>query len=107
MPYQRPYVNNADRVGNGLRSKGKPETRHHPACSSRVEKDSENITVQLFDSLHQAFHRVFGNGLIQENLAQLININGEVLSERYKKDLHELIAMNDNYVYKDGIRVKR
>lgn len=107
LSYNRPYINNNDRIANNRWLKFEVENTHHPACRSRVEQWSEEITIQLFETLHSAYHRVFGNGLLQENLSQLVNINGRVLSDKFKKDLHELISMDDNYVYKDWIRIKR
>jgi len=108
LDYFRPYINNKDRISNWAKPKSHSTNRHHPACRSRVEKESQNHTIELFELIiHRPFHQVFGNGLFQENLEQLIRIQWWVLSDKYKKDLLEVINMQDNYVYKDGLYIKR
>ena len=106
--WHRPFINNQDRIESGHKPKlDKQIDRHHPACRSRVEQMSDNITNALFQELHRPYHRVFGNALMQEALLQLLKINWPVLSDNYKKDIQELIDMHDQYVYKDGIYIKK
>ena len=107
MPYQRPYVNDVDRIGNGARFRWQRENRHHTPPKSRMEENSREIKTKLYIHLHNPYTTVFGNWLMQENLEQLVRINGEALSENFLKDIHELIAMQDEYVYKDGIYIKK
>lgn len=102
-----PYINNNDRVNNGAKRKWKVENMHHPVPKCRLEEWSREELVALFMDFHTAYHRVFGNAVFQEQLHQLLKINDSVLSDGYKKDLKEVISMEDNYIYKNGIYVKR
>lgn len=102
LDYFRPYINSAEDT-----KKRRPEDIHHIVPSSR-NKDGRNWpTIVLYQDLHKAYHRVFGNALFQEALEQMLHINAPALSDKYKKDLIEVMQMQDEYVYKDGLYIKR
>jgi hypothetical protein len=102
-----PYLNNEDRLARGAKPNDKPTSSHHILPKSRVEKYSRNCRVQLTENFHNCRHWVNGNAIVQEALEQFYKINWPVLSDKYKKDLRELINAQDEYVYKDGIYIKK
>lgn len=103
-PILLPYLNDED---FWHQKTGRKQTRHHIVPSSRCDKWSDNKTIKLYENLHNAFHRVFWNAIFQEQLEQLLKINWPVLSDKYKKDIQEILEMDDKYVYRNGIRIKR
>ena len=105
--YHRPYINNADRIWNGAKPKDIKENEHHTPPKSRLEKESEQYTQRLFYTIHANYEWFAGNALMQEAMAQLVNINWVALSDNFLRDIHELINMQDDYVYRDWIWIKR
>lgn len=102
-----PYLNKQDREDNGARYKPLEENRHHLVPRSRVDPWSDNVVIKLFTNLHDNYHWLFGNAVFQEALAQMLKINWPVLSDKYRKDLEEVINMSDDYVYRNWIYLKR
>lgn len=102
-----PYLNKQDRASNGARHKDIEENKHHIVPSSRLVAGSDNVVVKLFTNLHDNYHWLFGNAVIQEALQQMLKINWPVLSDKYRKDLEEVINMSDSYVFKNWIYIKR
>lgn len=104
--YCRPYINDEDRKMNGAKFKGQRENEHHTPPRSRLEKESEQYTQKLHMNLHANYEWCVGNALMQEAIEQLLRINWVALSDKFKKDLYEIINMSNEYVYKDWIYIR-
>lgn len=101
--YIRPYINSSD---------GKPksyiENVHHIYPTSRLWSQIEDNKVRLYESLHNARHRVYGNATPIEQLDQRLHINYTALSKEFIKDFLALIQTSeDEYYYKNGIYLKK
>lgn len=105
--YFRPYINKNDREQNFGSERDWISDKHHIIPSSRNVNGRNWPTIELYQTLHRSYHRLFGNAVFQEALAQMLKINWPVLSNRYKRDIEEIMNMNNEYVYKDWIRIKK
>lgn len=105
--YFRPYINNQDREENWGRPRLRTSDNHHIAPSSRTYNWKDWPTIELYQTIHRAYHRLFWNAIFQEAIEQLLKINWFILTERYKKDIQEVMNMNDDYVYKNWVRIKK
>lgn len=99
-----PPINDED---NWLTKNNKNTNRHHIIPKYRTPWEKDTPTIRLYQDLHNAFHRVFGTGVFQEQIEQLLKINWPALSDKYRKDIEEVINMSDDYVYRNGIYIKR
>lgn len=104
--YHRPYINDEDRKANGAKFRWQRENEHHSPPRSRLEKESLQYTQRLHANLHMNYEWFAGNALMQEAIEQLLRINWVALSDKFKKDLYEIINMSNEYVYKDWIYIR-
>ena len=107
LGYFRPYINNEDRLNNGAKIKWNPENKHHTPPRSRLEKYSEEYTQTLYMNIHSNYEWFAWNALMQEAIEQLLRINWVALSDKFKKDLQEIINMSNEYVYREWIYIKK
>lgn len=62
---------------------------------------------QLFIPLHDAFHRVFWNGTIQEQIFQILWISSTWLTNEFKRDMMKILKESDQeYYYQRGVFMK-
>lgn len=97
--YCRPLLNKSEAEYKPL-----VENVHHILMLSRGWSNEDCNKVKLFVPLHDAFHRVFWNGTIQEQLFQLMWINSKWLTDEFKKDVMKILKESDQeYYYKNGV----
>lgn len=98
LTYHRPYINKDDWV------KDLPENTHHILAKSQDGSDRWANKIKLYTELHDALHRVFGNGTPQQQLVQLLNINWKALTLEFQNDILKILEETDqSYYYKDGV----
>lgn len=72
--------------------------------TSRLWSESYDNKVMLYNSVHDALHRLFWNWTIKEQLEQLLFVNWKSLSSDFKSDIHKVLSESDEkYYYKDWI----
>lgn len=100
--YIMPKLNNTEWNRNEI------VTVHHELPTSRRGADVEKNKIMLYLSLHDAFHRVFGNWTPTEQIKRLLYINSSCLSNEFKNDIYKVLSEEDDqYYYKNGILLKR
>lgn len=100
--YCRPYINKEDW------DKWLPENCHHILAKSQWGADRWVNKIKLYTDLHNALHRVFGNGTPQEQLVQLLKINWKALTLEFQNDILTILEETDPlYYYKDGVYLPR
>jgi len=92
--YCKPYYNKADWWW-----RSEKETRHHMIPTSRNWPDIEENKEKLYQTIHDALHRLFGNGTPVENLRRLWEIQSKVFSEAFKKELFHMLSSDDQWYY--------
>lgn len=98
LEYFRPYINKEDG------DKWLPENNHHILPKSMGGSDRGANKIKLYTDLHDALHRVFGNGTPQQQLVQLLKINWKALTLEFQNDILTILEETDPlYYYKDGV----
>lgn len=103
----RPYINKKDREDHGAKYRNYSESIHHILATSIGWANIEQNKIELFDNLHIAHHRLYGNLPPDRQLQQRLRINGKVLTDEAIQWLKELLAKDDIYWYKNWVRVKK
>lgn len=97
--YCRPYLNKEDATKKEL-----IENIHHILARSRWWSNDEANKLKAFEHVHNAFHRFFGNGTMQEQLFQLLWRNWKALTQEFKNDLLKILQEDDQrYYYKEQV----
>lgn len=105
MKRHRPHINNKDR-NKKVPSPRHKEHRHHILPTSRGGTNTKENIINLFDPLHNAYHRLVGNATMPEQLYQLLKINNKTLTDEFKKDIYKILKETDmDYYYKKGIYI--
>lgn len=92
-----PYVNTASD-----HYQRRPETCHHILAQSRAGTSVKDNKIKLYDNFHNAFHTVFGNLNIREQLSKILSISNTAITEDFKQDIFKILKeTEDDYYYKD------
>lgn len=98
--YFKPYINLEDWKRN------ERENIHHIYPTSRWWANVYDNKVRLYQWVHDALHRLFGNGTPQDNIKHLVNIVSSSLTQESQHDLYKILSIDDNqYRYKKWIRI--
>lgn len=103
----RPYINKEDRKENGAKYRNYNESVHHIVATSIGWANINENKIHLFDNLHIAHHRVYGNLPPHKQIEQRLKINGKVLSPSIYEHIQDILANDDKYRYKDWVRVRK
>ncbi len=94
----------APRLNSTMSNRGEFETVHHRLCRSRGGSNEWVNKIKLYASLHEARHRVFGNGTVDEQLMQLLDIRWPWLSREFRQDILNILKETDaEYYYERGV----
>lgn len=99
IDYMKPFLNKDEASRKEL-----TENVHHILARSRWWSNEDCNRIKLFVPVHDSFHRVFGNGTVQEQIFQLLWISSKWLTEEFKRDILKVIRESDqDYYYKEGV----
>lgn len=77
---------------------------HHCVPSSRKWLTNDVNCVKLDIRTHDNRHRVFVNATSVEQLCQVLLMNKQVWSEKFKEDIIEVLENHINAYYRDKVR---
>ena len=77
---------------------------HHCVPSSRKGLTNDINCVKLDIRTHDNRHRVFVNATSVEQLCQVLLMNKQVWSEKFKEDILEVLENHINAYYRDKVR---
>ena len=81
--------------------------KHHLMPKSRGWKDNINNIKRLKVNFHNALHIIFNNDTPTEQLLDLLDLNSQILKDRFKEELFDVIkAKRVEDIYKNWI-IKR
>lgn len=103
----RPYINKQDRAEHWAKYKNYAQSIHHILATSIGWANIDENKIQLFDNLHVAHHRMYGNLPPHKQIEQWLKINWKVLSPSVYEHIQNILANEEEYRYKDGVRVKK
>jgi hypothetical protein len=100
--WMRPHIN------SDYSNKDEVENLHHIFPTSRWWADIEQNKIRLFETLHQARHRVFWNATPTEVIRQTISVQKKALSEEFQKEMYYLLESEDpDWYCKDWVRLNK
>lgn len=73
---------------------------------SRASEIQKEAQVMLFDTFHQALHRVYGNATPTEMIYKTLKINKPVFTDQFCRELFDLIR-DDRYVYRKWLYIPK
>ena len=77
---------------------------HHCVPSSRKGLTNEVNCIKLDIRTHDNWHRVFVNATSVEQLCQVLLMNKQVRSDKFKDDILEVLDTHINNYYRDKVR---
>jgi len=97
--FYRPFINKED--GNSTKE---IQNCHHILPTSRQWSNYYNNKIMLYQSVHDALHRMYGNATPREQLLQLLFINSKALSAEFKSDILKVLEeTDDEYYYENWV----
>lgn len=85
-----------------------PETVHHLVPTSRGGERFDPRNRKLMrENRHVAFHVVFDNLTPDEQIARILEINSTALRREFGDKVRRLLERGDDWIYEDGIFVRK